>query len=181
MLAILGSGIVARNTALQCIIMGLDIVFVNPDPECEQGELVGGKHIKVLRDFKIPHHFIIGVSSPDCKADLIAQALFHDWQPARSIAHPTAVIHSPLGFGGVVGANTSVGEAVIGDYVTIESNCTVKHDSHIGNYTTIHAGCRIVGAVVPGLVRVGYNSVLHGVKVPPHTTIPFGAVLKRTI
>jgi UDP-3-O-[3-hydroxymyristoyl] glucosamine N-acyltransferase len=180
MLAILGSGNVAKQIALQCIAMGLDIVFVNPDPESEQGELIGGKHVKVLRDFKKPYPFIVGVSKPKSKVDLIFQALYNNWEPAKSIAHPSAIICSPLGFGGLVGAFTSIGEAVIGDYVTIESHCTVKHDSQIGNYSTIHSGSRVIGSTVSGLVSVGYNCVLHGVRVAPEMNITHGTTLKRT-
>lgn len=180
MLAILGSGFLAKQIALCCIELGINVVFVNPDPECEQGELVGSKHIKVIRDFKKTHDFIVGVTSPKIKADLIAQALFYDWQPAKTLIHPKAVVCSPVGFGGFVGANACVGEAIICDYVTIESGATIAYDSHIGKYSTINSGARVINSYVSGFVTVGYNSVLHGVRIASHQTITAGTILRRT-
>ena len=108
-LAILGSGPLAREFAMWAFDSGIQkIVFVNDLPEAEEGEWVDSRHIKVLRDFREPHEFIVGIGNPDIKCHMVSKAILAGWKPAQTIVHPTAIVRSPLGVGGLVAPNCVV-------------------------------------------------------------------------
>jgi sugar O-acyltransferase (sialic acid O-acetyltransferase NeuD family) len=184
-LAILGSGALAREFAHWCFDAGVeDVVFVNDLPECNDGEMVAGRHINVLRDWSVKHEFIVGVGNPSIKTAMISRALIAGWIPAQTVVHPSAICKSPLGLGGLIAPNSVVTcDVVMGDYVTINLNCTVGHDTKLGNYVTLNPGVHVSGnCSVAGMVEIGTGAVIRdGIRIAPNVKIGAGAAVVKHI
>lgn len=184
-LAILGSGALAREFALWCFDAGIHhLVFVNDLPECEEGEWVDGRHIKVVRDWNTPYEFIVGIGNTGIKTTMVSRALCAGWMPAPTVVHPSANVRSPTGNGGLIAPNCVVTcDVQLGDYVTINLNCTVGHDTTIGAYTTMNPGVHVSGyCTIAGLVEIGTGAVIrNGVRICPEVMIGAGGAVVKDI
>lgn len=162
-LAILGSGPLAREFALWAFDAGIDdVVFVNDIDGPQPAQRLAGRLIRVLDGWGRPHRFILGVGKTANKQAMVAKALDAGWTPAPSIAHPSAIIRSPLGYGGLVGPNCVITcDVAMGDFVTINLNCTVGHDSVLSEYVTLNPGAHVSGNVNLGpCVEIGTGAVI---------------------
>jgi sugar O-acyltransferase (sialic acid O-acetyltransferase NeuD family) len=185
MLAILGSGPLAREFAMWCFDAGIeDVVFVNDLPEAEDGELVDGRHIKVLRDWSVPHQFIVGIGNPRIKGVMVTKALLAGWQPHQSVIHPSAIVRSELGVGGLIAPNSVVTcDVELGDFVTVNLNCTIGHDTKMGNYSTLNPGVHVSGNCELGtFVEVGTGAVIRdGIRICASVKIGAGSAVVKDI
>ena len=184
-LAILGSGPLAREFAMWAFDSGIKhIVFVNDLPEAEEGEWVDNRHIKVLRDFRDPHEFIVGIGNPDIKCNMVSKAILAGWKPAQTIVHPSAIVRSPLGLGGIVAPNSVVTcDIKMGDYITLNLNCTVGHDTILGSYVTLNPGAHISGNCrIGAFVEIGTGAVIRdGMRICPSVKIGAGGAVVKPI
>ena len=136
-----------------CFDAGItDVVLVNDHPDASDGEMINGRHVSVISDWRTPHLFIVGIRNPNAKGMMVAKALLADWQPHASIIHPNATVRSEIEPGGVICPGAVVaGDVRIGRCVIIGSNSTVDNNTWIGGNTTLDAGvhvgqsCRIAG------------------------------------
>lgn len=185
MLAILGSGPLAREFAMWCFDAGfMDLVFVNDLPDAEDGELVDGRHIRVVKDWTEPHEFIVGIGNPRIKGIMVMKALLAGWQPHASVVHPSANVRSQLGAGGLVAPNCVVTcDVMLGDYVTLNLNCTVGHDTKMGSYSTLNPGVHVSGYCdIGSFVEVGTGAVVRdGISVCSSVKIGAGSAVVKNI
>lgn len=72
---------------------------------------------------------------------------------------------------------------VLGDFVLINLNCTVGHDSKIGPFTTLSPGANISGNVTIGEgCYIGTNAVIReGINICDNVTIGAGGVVVKDI
>jgi len=127
--------------------------FVN-DMEDGQTELnIDGKIFPVIKDWKFEkkYPFIVAVGSPKIKKILVSKALEYGLQPSETIVDPSALIlmdKNNLGKGGVIAPGCIITSNItFGDYVTLNLNTTVGHDTNIGNYCTTNPGVHISGQI----------------------------------
>jgi sugar O-acyltransferase (sialic acid O-acetyltransferase NeuD family) len=184
-LAILGSGPLAREFAMWCFDAGVDrVVFVNDLPEAEDGEMVGGRHVKVLRDWSKPHRFIVGIGNPRIKGLMVTKALLAGWVANESVVHPSAVVRSELGMGGLIAPNCVVTcDVMMGNYVTVNLNCTIGHDTRMGSYSTLNPGVHVSGNCDLGVfVEVGTGAVIRdGIHICANVKIGAGSAVVKNI
>lgn len=175
----------AREFAMWAFDAGVKkVVFVNDLPDAEEGEMVEGRHIKVLRDFTIPHDFIVGIGNPDIKCNMVSKAVLAGWNPAPSIVHPSAIVRSPLGLGGLVAPNCVVTcDIEMSNYVTLNLNCTVGHDTVIGAYTTLNPGVHVSGfCKIGAFVEIGTGAVVRDrMRIFPNVKVGAGAAVVKPI
>ena len=90
----------------------------------------------------------MGVGSPEFKRDFVEKALATGLKPAPTIVHPRAIIQGndcELGVGGLITPGCALTTNIkIGDYVLLDLNCTVGHDTIISDYTSVSRGCHRV-------------------------------------
>jgi UDP-3-O-[3-hydroxymyristoyl] glucosamine N-acyltransferase len=152
------------------------VVFVDELTETEDGQLVNGRHVKVIRDWNQRHQFIVGIRDPNIKGIMIAKALLADWEPHPTVIHPNATVRSDVGKGGVVCPGAVVcGDTRIGDCVIVGSNAIIGNNTWIGASTTIGPGAYVADECwIGGFVHVGGRSVVcervridYGIKIGP--------------
>lgn len=133
-----------------------EYLFVN-DMEDGQTELnIDGITFPVIKDwnFTEKYDFVVAVGNPKIKRILVTKALDAGLQPSKTIVDPSAVIlmdKENLGKGGVIAPGCVVtSNIVFGDYVTLNLNTTVGHDTKIGSYCTTNPGVHISGQIEIG-------------------------------
>lgn len=126
--------------------------------------------------------FYMGVADPALKRKFVAE----NEDRWGSYVHPTAYFSSyaKLGKGCILTPQTLVvGDAVLGDFVFMNTNATVGHDSKIGDYTTLFPNSEVCGNCILGddcLVGIG-GYVLPNVFLPSGTKVSAGAVVRKSI
>lgn len=126
--------------------------------------------------------YILGGVTPETKKKLYE--LFP--LPYHSLINSRSVIskHSKIGAGTLVDAAVSVaGGAIIGNFVTLYSNCTLSHDSIVGDFSTICPGVVLSGNVKVGKgTFIGSNSVITpDITIGNNCIIGTGSVVMRNI
>lgn len=133
-----------------------NFIFVN---DLDDGQIsfdIDGEVFPVVKDwsFKENYKFIVAVGSPKIKRILVAKALSSGLVPSETIVDPSAIIlmdRKNLGRGGIVSPGCVVTSNVtFGDYVTLNLNTTVGHDTIIGDYCTTNPGVHISGQITMG-------------------------------
>lgn len=93
--------------------------------------------------------FIVGIGDPVGKEIMVKRALAAGLKPAPTVVHPRAQVQGPdceIGVGGIITPGCVVTTNVkIGDYVILNLNCTVGHDSVIEDYVTCNPGTHLSG------------------------------------
>jgi sugar O-acyltransferase (sialic acid O-acetyltransferase NeuD family) len=128
---------------------------------------------------------VCALGEPRLKAMVVARlrklgVAFH---PA---IHPTCAMSGfvHIGTGPVIAAGAILTTQVeIGDFVTVNLNCTLGHDVQVGNYATLAPGVHLSGHVTLGEgVRVGTGAViLPGITIGAWTTVGAGAVVTKDV
>lgn len=126
--------------------------------------------------------FFMGVADPAIKRK-IASENEDRW---ASYIHPSAYVsrRAKIGKGCVLTPQSLVvGDAVLGDFVFLNTNATVGHDTVIGSYTTLFPNSEVCGNCNLGedcLVGIG-GYVLPNVTLPSGTKASAGAVVRKSI
>lgn len=182
-LVILGCGGFAREACLHTLdtFNNIEIVFYDDFPKTCHLEIIG-KKFEIFSSFeelkkKGFSSFIIGVGIPDVKSVLVEKALKNGLHPHDSIVHPKAIIQdAKIGKGGVICPGVILTTNItIGDYVVLNLNSTVGHDSIVNDFTTCNPGSSIsgmcildqgiyfgVGAATKEGVSIAKNSIIGG-------------------
>jgi sugar O-acyltransferase (sialic acid O-acetyltransferase NeuD family) len=133
-----------------------NFIFVN---DLDDGQIsfdIDGEVFPVVKDwsFKENYKFIVAVGSPKIKKILVTKALSSGLVPSETIVDPSAIVlmdRKNLGRGGIVSPGCVVTSNVtFGDYVTLNLNTTVGHDTIIGDYCTTNPGVHISGQITMG-------------------------------
>ncbi len=165
--AILGAGGFAREVFWH--LQGSEYKnFIFVDEFASESTLaMRGESVPVIRDWDFSQYkdfrFIVGVGSPRVKRMLVEKALSAGLLPAPTFVHPRALVQeAKLGVGGMVTPGCVVTCNVrIGDYVVLNLNTTVGHDSVLGDYVQANPGCHISGNVaLESDVELGTGTVI---------------------
>jgi sugar O-acyltransferase (sialic acid O-acetyltransferase NeuD family) len=126
----------------------------------------------------------IGFPGPRLRVAERYEAASHITFP--TLVHPTATIDGPVGMGkGVcVTAHCSLsGDITLEDFVLLNPNVTVGHDTRIGKASVVNPGANISGNVVIGQgVLIGAGAIiLQGLSVGSGAIVGAGAVATRDV
>jgi sugar O-acyltransferase (sialic acid O-acetyltransferase NeuD family) len=190
-LVILGCGGHARETCLHVLdtFPSADIVFYDNFSKSAE-VIIKKKAFCVYSDLEQIKkngftEFIVGVGLPKVKQKLVKEALESGLSPASTIIHPSAVVQDAnVGKGGLIAPGVVVTTSVtLGDFVILNYNCTVGHDSKIGNFTTCNPGSNISGNCLLGeSIYFGVGAaVREGLSICNHVTIGGKAFVTKSI
>jgi sugar O-acyltransferase (sialic acid O-acetyltransferase NeuD family) len=133
-----------------------DFIFVN-DLEDGQYELeIDSNKFKVVKDWKFEknYDFVVAVGNPKIKKILVDKAIKSGLTPSKTMVDPSAIVlcdKSKIGVGGVISPGCVLTtNIVLGDYVTLNLNTTVGHDTTIGDFCTTNPGVHISGEITIG-------------------------------
>jgi len=133
-----------------------DYVFVNDLDDNQTTIDIDGNIFEVVKDWKFKHsyEFVVAVGKPSIKKQLVGKALSAGLKPHKTIVDPSSIVlmsHDNLGYGGVISPGCVVTSNIkLGDYVTLNLNTTIGHDTVIGNYCTTNPGVHISGQIEMG-------------------------------
>jgi sugar O-acyltransferase (sialic acid O-acetyltransferase NeuD family) len=132
-----------------------EFVFVNDLPDDQIDLEIDGLKYKVIKDwiFDNKYDFIVAVGKPSIKKNLVNKAIKAGLKPSKTIIDPSAIIlgGNSIGYGGVISPGCILTTNIkLGDYVTLNLNTTVGHDTVIGDYCTTNPGVHISGQIEIG-------------------------------
>lgn len=154
---ILGGSGHARETAMHLMDIhpGVELTFMDEAPKARTIGL-RGRSFPVISDWseasKLNVKFIVGVGVPATKRIMVRKALDAKLVPAETQIHPRAVVQdASVGKGGMICPGAVVTTNVrLGDYVVLNTNCTVGHDAIIGDFVTCNPGSNVSGNTALG-------------------------------
>ncbi|WP_028559705.1 acetyltransferase [Paenibacillus pinihumi] len=168
-LVIWGCGGMGREIRYLCEELGREVVgFLDERPE-ECGQIVDGIPVLVdLGDMDLRQQEIAvvcaGVGDPALKRKFVQKTREYGMRLAGPLIHPSVRLPpgSRLGIGAIVCAGSVISINVrIEDFVIINTNVTVAHDTSIAAYATISPGVNISGNVSVGEgVFIGTGSAI---------------------
>jgi len=164
-----------------------DFIFVDDVTEVKQVEIRKEKY-NVVKNWKFPQgfcNFIIGIGSPLAKRIMVEKAIGVGLIPCKTVIHPRAFVQDAfIGLGGIITPGVAVTtNVIIGDYVILNLNTTVGHDTVIGDFVTCNPLCSISGNVVleeASFVGVG-ASVLEKKKVGRNAVVGAQACVVKNV
>lgn len=133
-----------------------NFIFVNDLNDGQTSLEIDGEIFPVVKDwvFNENYKFIVAVGSPKIKKVLVNKALLSGLVPSETIVDPSAIVlmdKKNLGYGGIVSPGCVVTSNIkFGDYVTLNLNTTIGHDTIIGDYCTTNPGVHISGQIIMG-------------------------------
>lgn len=103
-----------------------------------------------------------------------------------NLVHPTAMMGSnvKLGVGNIIGANSILStEVTLQDFVTVNPQCGIGHESELRSFTTLYWNVNISGNVTvqEGCELGSKSCVLQGLNITRHAIIGAGAVVVKDI
>jgi sugar O-acyltransferase (sialic acid O-acetyltransferase NeuD family) len=144
-----------------------NFIFVNDLNDGQNEIIIEGEQFKVVKDwnFDIKYNFIVAVGNPKIKKILVDKAIKSGLNPNKTIVDPSSLVltdKNNLGFGGVVAPGCIVTTNIkLGNYVTLNLNTTVGHDTTIGDFCTTNPGVHISGECVIGeMNEFGTGSII---------------------
>lgn len=163
-IVILGAGGFAREVYHHMRPSFPNEKFVFVDDVTDTKELFG---CVVIKDWVLPEfnprpsvvgvvqpvwRFVVGVGDPSIKKVLVDKALKVGIEPLDTWIHPKALVQdAKLGKGGIICPGVVITtNVVIGNFVTVNLNTTIGHDTIIEDYVNISPGCNISGNNVIG-------------------------------
>jgi sugar O-acyltransferase (sialic acid O-acetyltransferase NeuD family) len=133
-----------------------NFIFVN-DLEDGQTELNlnGCKyHVEKNWNFDKKFYFVVAVGNPVIKKILVNKALSIGLKPIKTIVDIYATVldeNCSLGVGGLIAPGCILTTNIkLGNYVTLNLNTTVGHDTVIGDFCTTNPGVHISGEILIG-------------------------------
>ena len=133
-----------------------DYIFVNDLDDGQTKLNIDGNIYEVIKDwnFQKKYNFIVAVGNPQIKKQLVAKALLNGLTPHKTIIDPSSIIlmdESNIGYGGLISPGCVITSNIkIGNYVTLNLNTTVGHDTSIGDFCTTNPGVHISGQIIIG-------------------------------
>jgi sugar O-acyltransferase (sialic acid O-acetyltransferase NeuD family) len=133
-----------------------DFIFVNDLDDNQYSLSIENTLYPVVKDWNFPnkYNFVVAVGNPKIKKILVEKALNAGLSPSPTIIDPNALVLTDLkniGYGGVISPGCIVTTNItLGNYVTLNLNTTVGHDTIIGDYCTTNPGVHISGECVIG-------------------------------
>lgn len=157
----------------------------------EKGEMINGYPVlgktEDLNCWPTEIGIAISIGNPVVKKNLIAK-IHNPKVEYPTLIHPNVVLGAPdlikIGKGCIICAgNIITTNATIGDFVILNLDCTVGHDTIIGDYGSYMPACNISGEVLLGEgVYCGTGvKIINQVAIGEYATIGAGAVITKPI
>jgi NDP-sugar pyrophosphorylase family protein len=133
-----------------------NFIFVNDLNDGQKTIDIDGSIYPVVKDWKFDkkYKFIVAVGNPKIKEILVTKAISVGLTPSETIVDPSAIVLmgiEKLGLGGMISPGCIVTSNIImGNYVTLNLNTTIGHDTIIGDYCTTNPGVHISGQITMG-------------------------------
>ena len=194
-IAIFGAGGFGREV----LALVQDINKVDPkwnivgffDDGQEKGAVINGYPIlgtiKDLNEWNTDISIAISIGSPTIKKSIIDK-IHNPKVSYPTLIHPSVWIGDPkfveIGKGGILCAGVMVTtNVVIKDFVILNLQCTVGHDSIINNYAAFMPSVNISGEVIIGEgVYVGTGAkIINQLEIGEYTIVGAGAVVAKTL
>jgi sugar O-acyltransferase (sialic acid O-acetyltransferase NeuD family) len=167
-----------------------DVVFVAEDSSEDLGTQINGRSVISEKDFFNINEDIecfIAVGSPNIKQKIYSKLKNKNNISFPNLIHKSVVLDErfvKLGFGNILCSHVSVTtNIVIGNFVHINLNCTLGHDSRIEDFVTCSPGCNISGNVnIQNLAYLGTNCIIiENKKIASNVIIGAGAVVVKDL
>lgn len=145
-----------------------EVFFVAENDSPEIGTKINNRNVISEKEFyKIDEQkeCFIAVGNPVIKKKILQKLDIYKNIFFPNLIHKSAVLdkrYVKMGKGNIICANTSITTNIeIGDFVHLNLNCTVGHDTIIGNFVTCSPACNISGNVKIGdLTYLGTNCII---------------------
>lgn len=145
--------------------------------------------VPIIKDWKFDkqYEFIVATGNPQTNRQMVEKALKAGLVPANTIIHPDAKAYgddNKFGKGGFIAPGTIITtNATIGDYVIVNLNCTIGHDSILEDYVTFNPGVNCSGYVtIKNSTVLGTNvSIRDGVSVGARNIIGAQSAVVKNI
>jgi len=131
------------------------IYFVNDLDDGQTEIKIDGKIYPVVKNWNFENKFpfIVAVGNPHIKEKLVQKSLLCGLNPFKTIIDPSALVLSgnKIGVGGLIAPGCILTTNItLGNYVTLNLNTTVGHDTKIGDFCTTNPGVHISGQIEIG-------------------------------
>ena len=129
---------------------------------------------------------VVGIGDPNVKQKVVEKLRTNTNIHFPSVFSKSARIGSSVSYGEgciICDMNILTVDVHLGDFVTLNLNNTIGHDTVIGNYTTVNPGCNISGNVNIGkLTMLGTGTtVIQGIDIGEASIIGAGSVIIRDV
>lgn len=171
-------------------LVPIEIIFVGEDESEDLNAPINGRQvISESEFFKITDNVdcFIAVGSPNAKKKIVDKLIGKANIFFPNLIHPTVVYdkrYTAMGQGNIICSHASLTTNIkLGNFVHINLNCTVGHDTNIGNFVTASPGANISGNVtIEDLVYLGTNSIIiEKKKIEKNVIIGAGTVVIKDI
>lgn len=193
-LVILGSGGFAKEVAF---LVETDAFYRNEynilgfiDNYLPVGSIILGKPVigddKWLLDYGHEIYAVCAVGKPESKYNIVEKFLENKRIIFPNIISSSAIVseYIDFGMGNIICAGTILTVDIkIGDFVTINLDCTIGHDSIIDNFSTLHPSVNVSGNVKIGKkteIGTGTN-IIQGTEIGDNVIVGAGTVIIRNI
>ena len=132
-----------------------EFYFVNDLDDGQTEIQIDNEIFPVIKDWKFEKNlpFIVAVGNPNIKQKLVEKALLSGLKPHKTIIDPSALVlpGNQIGVGGLIAPGCILTTNIkLGDYVTLNLNTTVGHDTTISDFCTTNPGVHISGQIEIG-------------------------------
>lgn len=170
-------------------IGGYDIIgFLDDDGE-KKGTIIN--HIPVvdtidnLDQYKSVDNVVIAIANPAIKKKIYEYSKDMGFQ-YPNLVHPTVIMGSSvkMGKGNIIGAYSMLStEAMLHDFVTINPQCGIGHESEIHSFTTLYWNVNIGGntSILESCELGSKSCVIQGLHVANNVVLGAGAVVAKDI
>jgi sugar O-acyltransferase (sialic acid O-acetyltransferase NeuD family) len=161
--------------------------FLDDNPDALKGFNHPARVLGKISDYQPKPDEVLTVAIGDPRAKMqVAEVLQKKGAQFTTIVHPTALIglNVKLGRGVIICPHVCIPcDAVLGDFVHVNSNSTVAHDTVLGDYTTLSGHCDVTGSsrLGKGVFLGSHASVLPSVKVGDFAKIGAGTVAATNV
>lgn len=129
---------------------------------------------------------VCGIGSSKLREKVVQKFIGRNNIKFPSIISKNAIVseHVKMGKGCIVCAGTIFTvDIVVGDFVTVNLNCTVGHEAVLGNYITLYPDVNVSGNVtIQAKSEVGTGSqIIQGLKIGKNTIVGAGTVVIKDL
>lgn len=162
--------------------------FLDDDPE-KQNTMVNQVPVlgtaMQLAQYKGVKNLAIAIAKPELKRKIV-QAAENAGFSFPNLIHPTVSLgsHVSLGKGNILCANTVIStEVTLHDFVTVNPQCGIGHESTLHSFSTLYWGVHIGGNVTMGEgCELGTHAcVIQGLSIADDIVLGAGAVAVKNI
>lgn len=167
------------------------IVLNQKNEEWEKSVTDSGLNWINIKDIQSPEKFkwVLGVLKPDTKNTVVQDFIEmfpNGLQNFRSAIHPFSSISqfSRMGVGNFTEPGLVIGpHTEIGNFVSINRNCSIGHHTRIGDFCMINPGVNVAGECNIGeKVSIGMGTnIFDGISIGDNTVIGAGSMVNKDL